>query len=55
MSERDPARPAVVAARRIVLKIGTRVIARDDGRVALSRLFAVVEAAADLRARGGRS
>ena len=52
MSEREPARPAVAAARRIVLKIGTRVLTRDDGRVALARLFAVVEAAAELRAQG---
>lgn len=46
------ARPALVAARRVVLKLGTRVITHDDGRLALSRLFAVVEAAAALRARG---
>ena len=39
------ARPGVAAAKRVVLKIGTRVIAGDDGRVRLARLFGVVEAA----------
>lgn len=48
-----PARPSVAQARRIVLKLGTRVLTHDDGRVALARLFAVVEAAAAL-VRAGR-
>ncbi len=52
METREPARPAVASARRTVLKIGTRVIARGDGRVALARLFAVVEAAAALAEEG---
>ena len=47
-----PERPAVAAARRIVLKIGTRVITHDDGRLALPRFFSVVEAAARLRGEG---
>ena len=46
------ARPGVAAAKRVVLKIGTRVIAGDDGRVRLARLFGVVEAAGALRDRG---
>ncbi len=52
MSAREPVRPAVATAQRIVLKIGTRVITHEDGQVALARLFAVVEAAARLRAAG---
>ena len=52
MDAREPARPAVAAARRVVLKLGTRVVAHGDGRVALARLFAAVEAAAALAERG---
>lgn len=48
-----PARPPVAAARRVVIKLGTRVLTHDDGRLALARLFSVVEAAVDLR-RAGR-
>lgn len=47
-----PARPEVAAARRVVFKMGTRVLTRDDGRIALSRLFGIVEAAAGVRAAG---
>lgn len=47
-----PARPEVAAARRVVLKLGTRVLTHDDGRLALSRLFTVVEAAGELARRG---
>lgn len=46
-------RPAVADARRIVIKLGTRVLTHDDGRLALACLFSVVEAAAALR-RAGR-
>jgi len=46
------ARPEVASARRVVLKVGTRVLTQDTGRLALSRLFAVVEAAVDLRESG---
>ncbi|MEM7582298.1 MAG: glutamate 5-kinase [Acidobacteriota bacterium] len=45
-------RPEVAAARRVIVKLGTRVLTHDSGRLALSRLFAVVEAAAELRASG---
>lgn len=48
----SPARPPVAQARRVVLKVGTRVLTHDDGRLALARLFSVVEAAASLRAAG---
>ncbi len=47
------ARPQVADARRIVLKIGTRVLTHPDGTTALSRLFGIVETAARLR-RDGR-
>jgi glutamate 5-kinase len=46
------ARPPVAAARRIVLKLGTRVLTQPDGRIALSRLFSVVETAGSLVAEG---
>jgi glutamate 5-kinase len=46
-------RTEVAAAQRIVIKLGTRVVTHDDGRLALSRLYAVVETAAALR-RAGR-
>lgn len=45
------ARPALAQADRIVLKLGTRVLTHDDGRIALSRLYGVVEAAVDLLAQ----
>ena len=50
MDVHEPARLEVASACRTVIKVGTRVITHDDGRVALSRLFAVVEAAAALAA-----
>lgn len=46
-------RAPVAAARRVVIKLGTRVLTHDDGSLALSRLFAVVEEAARA-VRGGR-
>ncbi len=52
MSSRQPPRPAVAQAHRVVLKVGTRVLTRRDGRAALARLFAVVETAAELREAG---
>lgn len=42
----------MASARRVVLKLGTRVLTHDSGRVALARLFSVVEAAAALVQRG---
>jgi glutamate 5-kinase len=41
----DPtlARPDVAAAKRVVVKLGTRVLTHSDGRLALARLFSVVE------------
>jgi glutamate 5-kinase len=45
-------RPGVADAKRIVVKVGTRVLTRDDGQIALARLFSIVEAVAGLRTRG---
>ena len=42
----------MAAARRVVLKLGTRVVTHPDGRVALPRIFSVVETAARLREQG---
>jgi len=43
-------RSVLSAARRIVVKVGTHVVARDDGGVALGRVGQLVEALAELRA-----
>lgn len=43
-----PNRLSVARARRTVLKLGTRVLTHDDGRLALARLSAIVETAAAL-------
>ncbi len=48
-SPAEPDRPPIAEARRIVLKLGTRVVAYEDGRLALPRLFSVIEAAVRLR------
>jgi glutamate 5-kinase len=46
-------RSAIVAsARRVVVKLGTAVVTRDDGAVALSRLYSFVESIAELRNAG---
>lgn len=45
-------RAAVTGAERIVVKVGTRVLTRTDGRLALSRHAEVVEVLADLRSKG---
>jgi glutamate 5-kinase len=39
-------------ARRIVLKVGTNVVMRDDGQLALSRLYGIAESVARLRQQG---
>ncbi len=46
-------RTELTRCRRVVVKVGTRVLAHEDGRPALSRLFAVVEQVAG-QARDGR-
>lgn len=45
-------RPEVAGARRVVIKLGTRVLTRPDGRIAQGRLFDIIEVAADLRGQG---
>jgi glutamate 5-kinase len=47
----DP-RPRVALSRRIVIKLGTNVIMRDDGRIALGQLYGIVESVARLRQQG---
>src|ERR1044071_2973019 len=41
------------SARRIVIKLGTAVLVRDDGGIALNRFYSFIEAIADLK-RSGR-
>lgn len=45
-------REEVAKARRIVIKVGTNVVMRDDGRPALSQLYGIAEAVAKLRRQG---
>lgn len=45
-------RDSLVTAKRVVIKVGTRVVARDDGRVALGRIGMLIEQIAELRERG---
>ena len=42
----------VAQARRVVIKVGTNVVMRDDGRLALSRLYGIAESVARLRQHG---
>ena len=45
-SAQRPARPGPATARRVALKVGTRVLTNDDGSLAMERLQALVVAAA---------
>ncbi len=45
-------RERVARARRIVIKVGTNVVMRDDGRLALSQLYGIAESVARLRQQG---
>jgi len=45
-------REKVAQARRIVIKVGTNVVMRDDGRLALSQVYGIAEAVARLRQQG---
>jgi len=52
-SAADPgARTGAAAARRVVIKVGTNVVMRDDGQLAVARLHALAESIAALRAAG---
>ncbi len=44
-----PARPSAAAARRVVVKLGTRVVVDDDGTLAQARLASLVSTIAALR------
>ncbi len=53
--ERDvqvPVRQRVAAAKRIVIKLGTNVLMRDDGGAAVGRLYGLVESAVNVRRQG---
>ncbi len=45
-------RDLVAAARRVVVKLGTATLTRDDGRIALSRFYSLVEGIAALHREG---
>ncbi|MFI5181590.1 MAG: glutamate 5-kinase [Thermoanaerobaculia bacterium] len=49
---RRAARKKLAAARRIVVKAGTNVVMREEGGVALGRLFGLIESVAALRKEG---
>jgi len=49
----DPSRAALVQTRRLVVKLGTNVIMRNDGLPALGRLYGILESVATL-GRAGR-
>ncbi len=52
MAVRLAARKKLAAARRIVVKAGTNVVMREEGGVALGRLFGLIESVAALRKQG---
>src|SRR6185503_12313504 len=45
-------RERVIGARRVVIKVGTNVIMRDDGAVALGRIYGLIESVANQRRQG---
>lgn len=45
-------REQLAKARRVVIKVGTNVVMRDDGRLALSRIYGIAESVARLREQG---
>ena len=45
----SPPRPELAGARRLVVKLGTRVLTHDDGTLALGRIYGIVEVLARLR------
>jgi glutamate 5-kinase len=49
MQARSAAREQVAKARRVVVKVGTNVVMRDDGRLALSQLYGIAESVERLR------
>lgn len=45
-------RKKITGAKRIVFKFGTNVLTRDDGNIALSRIYSFIESIADLKQQG---
>ena len=45
-------REQLARARRVVIKVGTNVVMRDDGRLALSRIYGIAESVGRLREQG---
>jgi glutamate 5-kinase len=52
LGEQIRLRQKLVESRRIVVKVGTNVVMRDDGRLALSQLYGIAESIARLRQQG---
>src|SRR5215471_8485428 len=52
LGEQIRLRQRLVESRGIVVKVGTTVIMRDDGRLALSQLYGIAESVARLRQQG---
>ncbi|KAE9622196.1 putative glutamate-5-semialdehyde dehydrogenase, Glutamate 5-kinase [Lupinus albus] len=52
MSIMDPTRDFVKSVRRVVVKVGTAVVTRSDGRLALGRLGALCEQLKELNTKG---
>lgn len=45
-------RKKLIQAQRIVFKLGTNVLTRDDGNLAMSRIYSFIESIADLKKQG---
>ena len=54
LAEPSKVRPEIAAAKRVVIKLGTRVLTHDDGRVALGQFFGIVETLARCLDAGAR-
>ena len=52
LGEQIRLRQRLVESRRVVVKVGTNVVMRDDGRLALSQLYGIAESIARLRQQG---
>lgn len=52
MTEEKGRRESVARAKRVVIKLGTRVATLENGRIAQSRLFSVIEVVTSLRDEG---